>query len=67
MTNLEFKKIRTGIVSMQKSYLGLTDKVIGVRINGTFYNRAKMNGKLSLKQLQFFEYLPDYEGEPINL
>jgi len=67
MNNKKFKEIKTGVKSLEKIYLGFKDKVVAVEINGSRYSILKQEGGLTAKQLEFFEFMPDYNGEPINI
>lgn len=62
MTNGKFKQIRTNVHEFEK-IVNFNDRIIGVILNGVKYSRSKDEGKLSDKQLKYFEYLNDFEIE----
>jgi hypothetical protein len=67
MTNAKFKQLKTNIKTFTKIHQPISGKLVGVEINGTEYFQSKKRGNLSTKQLEFFEFLPDYNGKEITL
>jgi hypothetical protein len=67
MTNSKFKDIKTNIKTLYKIYQPYSDMFIGVEINGVEYFKSKKRDGLTTKQLEFFEFLPDYNGKEISL
>ena len=63
MTSSEFRKIRNKVYSLEKKHIFSSGRLIGVVINGVLYSRSKSEGKLSRKQMAYFEYLPDFEND----
>ena len=68
MSNKDFKIITTNMKYFTKNYLGLTNKMVSVDINGVNYRQGRGEGYLSRKQIQSFEYLGDFVNtKGINL
>jgi len=68
MTNQLFKQIRTNVICFEKVHQPISGKIVGIILDDIKYCQGKSACKLTRKQLEYFEYLNDFEViKPLNL
>ena len=61
MTNKDFKEIRTRVLTLEKVHQPTSGKIVGILLNGILYSQGRKSDKLTRKQLEYFEFLNDFE------
>ena len=61
MTNKYFKEIRTGVYTLEKVYQPASGKIVGILLNDILWSQGRRADKLTRKQLEYFEFLNDFE------
>ena len=63
MTNKKFKEIKTNIKSFEKVINFVSGNLVAIIINGVTYSKSKKEGALTIKQLEEFTFLSDFESK----